>query len=135
MATSLCVQAATLNAPVAPVRVVTEQFHGTAVLDPYRYMENLKDPKVRSWLMAQGDLARTTLDKIAIRDTILNRIEALDAQRGDVVRDVVHSGSDAIFYLKRLQGERLGDAPSRRCKRSMRPRPLVSPSRVQLAAR
>ena len=106
MATSLCVQAATPNAPVAPVRVVTEQFHGMPVLDPYRYMENLKDPKVRSWLMAQGDLARTTLDKIAVRDTILKRIEALDAQRGDVVRDVVHSGSDAIFYLKRLQGER-----------------------------
>ena len=73
-------------APVAAVRNVTERLHGVAVGDPYRYMENAKNPQVQAWLKAQGDVARSTLDRIAGRDIFLKRIEALDAQQGDVVR-------------------------------------------------
>ena len=29
--------------PVAPVRPVTDTYFGTPVVDPYRYLENLKD--------------------------------------------------------------------------------------------
>ena len=100
---SLSVQA---GPPVAPVQVITEQFHGTSVPDPYRYMENLKDPQVRTWLTAQAAYARQTLDGIPVREAILKQIEILDARQGDVVRDVVHSGGDAVFYLKRFRGER-----------------------------
>ena len=100
---SLCAHA---GAPVAPIQTVHEQMHGTSVSDPYRYMENLKDPQVRNWLLAQGAFARQTLDRIPVREAILKQIETLDARQGDVVRDVVHSGGSAIFYLKRFRGER-----------------------------
>jgi hypothetical protein len=30
--------------PVAPVKPVTDDYYGTKIVDPYRYMENLKDP-------------------------------------------------------------------------------------------
>lgn len=92
--------------PVAPVRNVTEQFHGVAVSDPYRYMEKVKDPQVQAWLKAQGDAARSTLDHIAVREAFLKRIEALDAQHGDVVRDVMRLPGGQVFYLKRSRDER-----------------------------
>jgi len=34
--------AAHTRQPVAPVRAVTKEYFGTKVVDPYRYMENLK---------------------------------------------------------------------------------------------
>lgn len=94
------------TALVAPARNVTDQIHGMAVSDPYRYMENLKDPLVQAWLKAQGDAARDTLDRITARDAILKRIEALDAQQGDVVRDVVRLSGGQVFYLQRSRSER-----------------------------
>ena len=92
--------------PVAAVGNVTDLLHGVAVSDPYRYMENVKDPLVQAWLKAQGDAARSTLDRIAGRDAYLKRIEALDAEQGDVVRQVVRLAGGEVFYLQRSRGER-----------------------------
>ena len=44
--------------PVAPVRPVTEDFFGTKVTDPYRYMENVADPVVQDWMRSQSAHAR-----------------------------------------------------------------------------
>src|SRR6516164_9683998 len=47
--------------PPAPVRSVTDEYFGTKVVDPYRYMENLKDPQVEAWFKAQNDYTRAIL--------------------------------------------------------------------------
>jgi prolyl oligopeptidase len=47
--------------PVAPVRAVTDDYHGTKVVDPYRYMEDLKDPEVQVWFKGQNDYTRAVL--------------------------------------------------------------------------
>ena len=46
--------------PIAPVRDVTQVLHGVTVHDPYRYLENVKDPEVQAWLRAQGEGTRQT---------------------------------------------------------------------------
>ena len=43
--------------PVAPVKVVQDKYHGTTISDPYRYMEDFKDPEVQSWVKGQADFA------------------------------------------------------------------------------
>lgn len=65
-------------APVAPVRPVTDDYYGTKVVDPYRYMENLKDPQVQAWMRAQNDCTRAMLAGIPERQQLLARIERLD---------------------------------------------------------
>jgi prolyl oligopeptidase len=93
-------------APVAPVRDVADQLHGVTVHDPYRYMENLKDPEVQTWLRAQGEVARTALDHISVRDSLLKRIEEMSAATGDAIYSVTRMPGDRIYYLKRPKGER-----------------------------
>src|SRR3954447_16311329 len=64
--------------PVAPVRPVTDDYHGTKIVDPYRYMENLADPEVQAWIKAQGEHAAQTLKNIPGRDALLARVRELD---------------------------------------------------------
>ena len=76
-------------APVAPVRPVTDIYFGTPVVDPYRALENLSDPEVRTWMKAQAAHTRAVLDRLPGRENLLTRIHALanlDTRRSGVVR-------------------------------------------------
>ena len=64
--------------PVAPVRIVTDTYHGVLVQDPYRFMENVGDPEVASWMKSQSDHARAVLDSLPARIELLKRIEMLE---------------------------------------------------------
>lgn len=92
--------------PVAPIQDVTETLHGVTLHDPYRYMENVRDPKVQDWLKGQGAYARTVLDRIAGRDALEQRITELTAASGDAIKDITRLPGDRIYYLKRAKGER-----------------------------
>ena len=50
--------------PNAPVREVTDDYFGTKVTDPYRWIENTKDPEVAARMKAQNDYTRTVLASI-----------------------------------------------------------------------
>jgi prolyl oligopeptidase len=92
--------------PVAPVRPITETFFGQMVTDPYRYMENVKDPDVIAYMRAQGRAARTTLDAIPGRAALASRIATL-AETGPIVSGVqaVFSNGQKLFYYKLMPGE------------------------------
>ena len=95
--------AQTAKPPAAPVRPVTDDYHGTKVTDPYRYMENVKDPAVQSWMMAQGEYTRAALDRIPGREQLLERIEALDNSVPQVFARRLPG--NLYFVYKRLPGE------------------------------
>jgi prolyl oligopeptidase len=71
-------QAATLAQPVAAVHPVTDTYFGTPVVDPYRWMEDLKSPHVTDWMKAQNDFTRDYLSHLPDRDALIQRVEALD---------------------------------------------------------
>ena len=91
--------------PVAPRQSVTETLHGVSVTDPYRNLENVKAPATQAWLKAQGDYAAEQLSRIAERDVIAARVEALSKASGDQVRSVMRMPGERIYYLKRKVGE------------------------------
>ena len=108
--------AAAQGQPVAPVRPATDDYFGTQVVDNYRYMENLGDADVKTWMKAQADYTRGKLDAIAARQPLLDRIHSLlnaDLHRGGVVRrgdrwfyEVFEPGAQLpkLFYRDGLNG-------------------------------
>jgi prolyl oligopeptidase len=91
--------------PVAPIRPVVNDYFGTKVTDPYRYMEALHNPEVVSWMKAQNEYTRRVVDRIPGRDELLTRIKQLDESVPARVSGVERSATGRYFYLKSLSKE------------------------------
>ncbi len=91
--------------PVAAVRPVTDDYFGTKVTDPYRYMENLKDPEVVKWFKDEDDYTRGVLAGIPGRAGLLARIKELDQAAPFRVNDVQRLLGGKYFYEKQLASE------------------------------
>lgn len=91
--------------PAAPVRPVTESYHGTLVVDAYRYMENFDDPDVRSWVRDQADYAERKLRGIPGRQALLARIREIEAGTPFRVADVARTPNGDLFYLRQEASE------------------------------
>ncbi len=94
--------------PVAPTRPVTEDYFGAKVVDPYRYMENLRDPEVQAWFKAQDDYTRAVLGRIPGRQQLLERIKQLDQSARFQAADVQRYQGEKYYYRKRLASEEVG---------------------------
>lgn len=103
LASALSAQTSTPSAPVTPKRDVTDDYFGTKVVDPYRWLEDLKSPEVSAWMKAQNDYTRSVLDRIPSRDKLRARIAQLD-DAGIRVSSFQSFGGHS-FYLKRDPGE------------------------------
>lgn len=62
-----------------PTRVddVRDTIFGTVVADPYRWLEDDRDPEVEAWVDAQDRVARDYLSKIPFRNAIRQRLAQL----------------------------------------------------------
>ena len=56
--------------PAAPRGTVTDDYFGTTVADPYRWLEDIDSPQTVAWVTAEGDLTRRYLDAVPERDAI-----------------------------------------------------------------
>ena len=68
----------TLTQPVAPVIPVTDTYFGTKIVDPYRWMEDLKSPRVQAWMKAQAAYTKNYIAHLPGRDALVKRVESLD---------------------------------------------------------
>lgn len=67
-------QAADKGAPPTAIKVVTDSYGDVKVDDPYRWLEDAKDPKVHEWSVAQDTRTRKYLDKLPYRKAIYERL-------------------------------------------------------------
>jgi prolyl oligopeptidase len=88
--------------PSTPVREVKEDYFGTTVVDPYRWLEKTSDAEVKNWMKAQNDYTQSVLAKIPGRAKMLERIRALDNAGINVSSLQVWGGR--YFYLKTEPG-------------------------------
>jgi prolyl oligopeptidase len=88
--------------PVARVEPVTETFFGQSVTDPYRWMENAKDPDWEPFMRGQDAYARKTLAAIPGRDVLQARIAALSG--GLPIAYGARSAGGQVFYQVRPAG-------------------------------
>src|ERR1035438_1523165 len=94
--------AAQSKLPTTPIHEVTENYFGTKVRDPYRWLENTTDAQVVAWMKAQNDFTRATLANIPGRDQLMTRIKAL-GNAGTVVSALQVWGG-RYFYFKTEPG-------------------------------
>jgi prolyl oligopeptidase len=89
-------------APVARVAVVKDTYFGETLGDPYRWMENDKDPEWLPFLKGQNAHARAVLDAIPGRDELLKRIQELS---GDAASTrLAQRAGGRLFFEQRPVG-------------------------------
>src|SRR5437762_2388449 len=105
-----------LRYPTAARGSVVEQYHGTAVADPYRWLEDLDSPATRAWVSAEASLTHAYLEALPQRARLRARLAALYdfEKRGIPFREggryfyTDNSGQQDQSVL--LTATRLGDA-------------------------
>lgn len=88
--------------PVARVEPVRETLWGETIVDPYRWMENPKDPEWEPFMRGQGAYAQSVLSSIPGRGDLRARIGELSSDTALTVD--VQTGGKRIFYLRRPSG-------------------------------
>jgi len=66
-----------LTYPATTMGSVVEDFGGTKVADPYRWMESLDSPEVKPWIAAQNAVTEPFLNALPHRTTLNERLTAL----------------------------------------------------------
>ena len=56
---------------------VVEDYHGTRIADPYRWLESLESPETKAWTVEQSELTARYLAAIPERERIRERLTAL----------------------------------------------------------
>jgi prolyl oligopeptidase len=86
--------------PPAP-RPLTETIWGVAVPDPYRFLEDTKDPQVQSWMKAQNDATEAIFARIPGRETMLARIREIESKASGVTQSAERAAGGRYVFLKR----------------------------------
>ena len=90
------------KAPVARIDSAHDTYFGETLSDPYRWMENAKDPEWLPFLKGQNDRTREVLDALPTRASLLERIQQLS---GDTVATSrVQRAGGLLFFTQRPKG-------------------------------
>jgi len=84
--------------PKAAVHEAVDTYFGQKVVDPYRWMEDTKNPEMQTWMKAQNDYTRAMLARIPGRAVLSARIKELDNAGTSV--GFVQWANGRFFYLK-----------------------------------
>ena len=63
--------------PKAAVKPIEEDFHGTKIIDNYRWLEDGKSPETQKWVEKEMSYTRAVLDPLPGRDAIHKRLTEL----------------------------------------------------------
>ena len=87
-----------------PSQAASDTYFGTTIADPYRSLEDLKNPEVAAWMKAQADATRSTLDRIPQRESILKEIQRYGDDTAARVTGV-QPNNGTFYYLKRFASD------------------------------
>lgn len=82
--------------------MVTDDYYGTKVDDPYRWMESGKDPRWMPWLKAQAAYTESVMSKLPGRAALLRDIQALSGEQ--TAYRMVRKSGNTLFIQRRDPG-------------------------------
>jgi prolyl oligopeptidase len=105
-----------LSYPVARQVDQTDDYFGTKVSDPYRWMEDVDSPELKTWIDAENELTQSYLAQIPVRETMQRRLMELinferytpPARRGTRYFYSHNSGlqnQNVLYWQEGLDGE------------------------------
>lgn len=110
-----CTSQNTFDYPETRKSDVVDNYHGTEVPDPYRWLEDDMSEETASWVKAQNELTFSYLEKIPFRDAVRERMTevwdyakmGIPRQEGDLLFYQYNSGlqNQSIVYLREGDGE------------------------------
>jgi prolyl oligopeptidase len=83
-----------------------DTYFGVNYKDPYRWLENFKDPEVVNWFKKQADLSNSVLNNISGRDELIAEWKMLDKLQPPQIGSITYEGG-RLFYRKKMPGENL----------------------------
>ncbi|MDO5655810.1 MAG: prolyl oligopeptidase family serine peptidase [Flavobacteriaceae bacterium] len=93
------------NYPPTPKIPVYDTIWGKVIQDDYRWMEDLRDPKVKDWFEAQNNFAEHYLNLLNGMDELIAEWKLFDKLLPDAYTYLSHWIGDKIFYSKFSPGE------------------------------
>jgi prolyl oligopeptidase len=105
-----------LSYPVARQVDQTDDYFGTSVSDPYRWMEDVDSPELKAWIDVENKLTQSYLAQVPLRETIERRLMELinferytaPARRGTRYFYSHNSGlqnQNVLYWQEGLDGE------------------------------
>jgi prolyl oligopeptidase len=105
-----------LSYPAARQVDQTDDYFGTTVSDPYRWMEDVDSPELKAWIDAENELTQSYLAQIPVRETMQRRLTELinferytpPARRGTRYFYSHNSGlqnQNVVYWQEGLDGE------------------------------
>jgi len=90
---------------------VVDDYHGTKIEDPYRWLEDDHSDETKDWVTQQNDITFSFLDKIPFRDKLKDRLTELDELNADpkVVIDPNKFSEDGTTSLAGISFNKKGD--------------------------
>ena len=86
--------------PETPNKPVTDEYHGIKIDDPYRWLEDAKDPAVHEWTAAQNKLVREMLDAVPKRAELYEKFKKIYGEASPEY-DFLQIRPGRIFAIKR----------------------------------
>lgn len=76
-------------------------FFGTVVDDPYRALEDVKNPEVAAWAKSQADYARRELESLPGYGEMRRRVAELDESAPALVANLRRDANGALYFTRR----------------------------------
>ncbi|GAB3037764.1 prolyl oligopeptidase family serine peptidase [Spirosoma pulveris] len=93
--------------PLTPKQPVTDMYYGKAVVDNYRWLEDMNSPQTKDWFKAQGDYANAVLSQIPGRDKLIQQFVDYDKMLTIRYGEVKKRGN-RYFYRKTMPDDKAG---------------------------
>ncbi|MFC4634993.1 prolyl oligopeptidase family serine peptidase [Dokdonia ponticola] len=93
------------NSTVLIPEVVIDQYYNQKIEDPYRHLEDLSNPEVKSWIETQSKTAQYFLNNIEKKQFLIDKQIELDTKNKFVISKLKVTHDEYHYYLKRLATE------------------------------